>query len=471
MPTHKRTLSAQQRSSDMGVLLLVIAAFGPYVVSGVRTEQLAVFAIAGIALLARARQLSATPLAALLAGYVSFAAVAAIGPAEQLSGHGAVGFWAGLDNLALPLAALTAGSLIAAGQVDRARLIRIVAGALLILLAANSVASYVSLMNPGQYDHVLSMWWSGASEITTAERAATMGRYSGIFNQPAEAGVMYSIGIVAAAYLLRRRLILFATAGVTLTLGGLLTASKVFLLVGLPIALWQTWAGSTWRTRTGTVIAVAGVLAAFDYQTRQSGSPIGGVLLGTWLHPGERSQSLLSLYTAGRFGEQSVLADIASIVLKYSPFAGFGLDGMRVPYDSTWVEALVMAGVIGLVLQALIIAVLVWSWLRVRRWADPAAVRFGAGLVAIVVAGSTGLTVTTGNRIATVVWLLVALLLVAPPARSLRVAAPPPAEAPIPTRVVRNPRPGSLTLRVEDRRSVGEIPWPVPTRPLAVHKR
>ncbi|WBB49664.1 hypothetical protein O3597_04030 [Verrucosispora sp. WMMA2044] len=438
-------------------MILVLAAFGPYLAAGIRTEQAAVCAVAGLALLAGAHHLRETPSRAMLAiaamaTYLTVAAFAAVGPTSQATGYGPVGFLAGLDNLLLPIVTLTAGYLIAAGHPDRRRLLRITALTLVAALAVNAAVSYLMLVSPGDYDQLMSAWWTGDGGVSTAERAATMGRYSGIFNQPAEAGVAYSLGLIAAVYALRRQPMILAAAGVALTVGGLLTASKIFLLIGLPVALWQTWMGSSWHTRAGTVLAVGGVMALFDHQARQPDSPIGGVLLGAWLNPGDRGGGLLSLYTASRFGEQSTLADTAGIVLTHSPWFGFGLGGLRVAYDSAWVEALVMAGIVGVAAQAAILAVMVWCWLDVRRWADPAAVRFGAGLLLVVTVGSAGLPTTTANRVSSVVWLFVALLLVCPPIPGRRALwakdAPEDAAAGRPLRV----------LPVDQRRH--EVRWP-----------
>ncbi|MEV6813766.1 hypothetical protein [Micromonospora sp. NPDC051296] len=371
-------------------------------------------------------------LAGLLATYTTIAAASAIGSTGQLSGHGQVGWLAGLDNLFLPLIVLTAGYLLAVDvDVDRHRLVRVAAATLVAALVANAAVAYLSLMaSPGAYDDLLSLWWTGDTGVSTAERAATMGRHSGIFNQPAEAGIMYSVGLVAAVCVLRRRPVLLAAAGVAIAVGGLLTASKIFLLVGLPLAAWQTWVGSSWRTRAGSVLAVAAVFALYGHQARQPDTQIGGSLLDAWLNPGDRQGSILSYYSASRFGENSTLADAADVVLAHAPWFGFGLGGVRIPYDSSWVEALVMAGIVGVALQAAIFAALVWCWLDARRRIDPAVARFGAGLLVIVTAGSLGLPTLTSNRVTTVVWLLVALLLVSPPAPRWRAVPPPDRAAP-----------------------------------------
>ncbi|RIV37836.1 hypothetical protein [Micromonospora radicis] len=421
MPLNTHQPAAGRRIAEIAVFLLVLATFGPYVVAGVRTEQLAVLLVAALAVLFRAHQLAHAPplvtlLAALSGAYVGLAGLAALGEPLAGVGYQAVGSWAGLDNLLLPLVVLVAGYLLAVEATDRTRLVRVAATTLVVLLCLNTVIAYLTLVGSNTLNELLPHFWTNDGGLSTAESAATMGRYSGIFNQPAEGGVMYSLGLLAAVYLLWRRPLLLAATGLTLTVGGLLTASKIFLLIGLPVALWQTWRGASWRSRTGSVLALAGVLVVFDYQARQQRSQIGGVLLDGWLNPQDRSGTILSYYTASRLGEQSTLAEAADLVLTHSPWLGFGIGGIRVPYDSSWLEALVMAGVFGIALQAAIMAVLVVCWLRTRSWAEPTAVRLGAGVLIVLIGGSLGLPTLTGNRVTTVAWLLIVLLLVLPPA-------------------------------------------------------
>jgi hypothetical protein len=280
-----------------------------------------------------------------------------------------------------------------------------------------------------------------------------MGRFSGIFNQPAEAGVMYAIGLILAVNFFRHRPMWLLATGAVLTIGGLLTASKIFLLVGLPIALWQVWRASTWRGRAWAGLVICAVVAFVQHQTSQDGdrSRIGGELLGVWLAPGDSGDSLVSLYSAGRFGENSTLADAAMIVLGESPWFGFGAKGIAIAYDSSWVEALVMAGLFGVAIHALILATLAWCWLRSRRSVAPTTARLGGGLLLIVAIGSLGLPTLTANRVATVVWLLICLLLIRPAATNDPAAAAGAGSGGGPA----------------DRAAVDAAPGPVPTGPAA----
>ncbi|MEV6692458.1 hypothetical protein AB0M35_13410 [Micromonospora sp. NPDC051196] len=463
MPAHRQKLTARQRTSELAVVLLILAAFGPYLGPGVRTEQIAVIVIAGLAILAHPHLVGSIPplvvlLVALTATYVTLAVLASLGDPTAGTGYEPVGMWAGLDNLLLPIAVLVAGYFIVAGAADRTRLVRAAAATLVILLALNTVIAYLTLLGPSPLDELLPQWWS-SGQTSTAQRAATMGRHSGIFNQPAEAGVMYSLGLIAAVYLLRRHSLRLAVVGVILTVGGLLTASKIFLLIGLPVALWQTWRDSSWRSRLGSVLALGGVLVVFDYQARSPDTPIGGVLLAARFNPQGRSGSLLSFYTASRFGENSTLADAADLVLHHSPWFGFGIDGIRIAYDSSWVEALVMLGVFGLLLQGAVMAVLVVCWLRARSWAEPTAARFGLGVVIVAVAGSLGLPTLTSNRVTTVVWLLIALLLIRPTVGRHEIAQASTAathrrSAPVPEQVVAN---GNTRHDIAGRRGAGPL--------------
>lgn len=490
MTQHRKRHTARQRTADLTVVALVAAAFGPYTpIPGVRTEQLAVIAVCGVGLLLAGQTMWWVPAAAavvggLLLSQAAIAVAASIGSAAPAIGYAPIGFTAGLDNLLLPLAVLITGHVLTVGDVDRARLVRVAGTVLVAALCVNAGLAYLTLTQAVDLTPALSRFWSSANPgaVTTASRAAEMGRYSGIFNQPAEAGVMYSIGLIMAAILLRRRPVLLAVTGVALTIGGLLTASKIFLLVGLPVALWQGLRAATWPGRAGIVAAVFAVFAVFDYQASQPDSPIGGVLLDDWLNPGDRGGSLVSLYSANRFGEQSTLADAAGLVLDHAPWFGFGVSGIAVAYDSSWVEALVMVGMFGVAVQALIMIVFVGCWLHARRIADPMTVRLGGGLLLVVLIGSLGLPTLTANRVTTVVWLLVWLLLIHPATRCD--AATPmrdvPADLPLPGAVsvagpggrrtaatpvlaAANARPGPAPVgsgRPRPAVAVPSLPWP-----------
>ena len=72
-----------------------------------------------------------------------------------------------------------------------------------------------------------------------AANAASDGRYTGIFNQPAEAGIAYGVALLLLTWLARTRewkpFPVTCAAALVIT-GGVLTVSKVFLLCAAPVA-------------------------------------------------------------------------------------------------------------------------------------------------------------------------------------------------------------------------------------------
>lgn len=395
-----------------------MAAFGPYVgLPGVRTEQVAVYTLCGLGLaffcwLHLRPPVAGVVVCTLLALQVGLAAFGAWSPPSGLPAFVRGDLTAGVDNLLLPLAVIALAWMAAGSGRHVHRVLEAAAATLVVLACGNAVLATASI--GGDLVGFLGAFWSdGPASGSVAARAAELGRYSGIFNQPAEAGQMYSMALLAALWLFRVRPARLAVAAVVITVGGILTVSKIFLLVGLPVAAWQILAVSTGRQRR--LAATAAVLAAGFGAARLGWLPTwaGTDYLLRLVDGGDRGA--VDLYTAGRLGGQSTLRSVAESVLASSPWFGFGASGLTVAYDNGWVEALVVAGLFGAATYTAVLAVLAAAWWRRRTVVDKAWSRFSGGLVLVLVGASMGLPALTANRVATVSWLLVTLLLLCPP--------------------------------------------------------
>jgi hypothetical protein len=345
---------------------------------------------------------------ALLVCLALVAAAGALAPAPVTTPvpGGSVG--AGLDNLLLPVAVvLTVRTALGAG-IDRRRALRTACLLLVVGMCLNAVVACVSVAT--DLSPLLSHWWSNAPVVdltadTVAGRASTLGRFSGIFNQPAEAGTMFAMALLAAGYLGRRSPVAASAAAALLTVGGVLTVSKIFLLVGLPVALWQVLGQATLRRLVPVTASVGLVLVA----NRAFGAEWSGqTYLTRLLDPGG---DVVGQYTAGRIGDGSSLYRTVSVVLHDSPWFGFGAGGLATAYDNAWVEALCMAGLVGAALYTAVLVVLGVAWARRRAGMDAAAARLAGGLVLVLAGASVGVPALTANRTATVAWLLLTLLL------------------------------------------------------------
>ncbi|GII21209.1 hypothetical protein [Planosporangium mesophilum] len=398
---------------------ITVAVFGPYTsLPGVRTEQVAVYGslLVGtvFCLWLRLRMTRGGALVlALLVTELLVAVLRALYPLIDLGWFSPGSAGAGLDNFLLPIACLLIGAMLVGSGADPTRLVRIVCTVLVVAMCLNAALAFVSSV----YDltWLLGRFWDkGDPQLTVAAKAAQMGRYSGVINQPFEAGALYGMSVLAATYLYRENALKLGTITLFLTLGGVLTVSKVFLLVGFPIAVWQMIRVSGARTLRLTVLVGLAVLATVAAESGLLLSSASSDYLGLLLHPSGGANGVMALYTAGRFGGASALQPVTSAVLESSPWFGFGIRGLAAPYDNAWVEALVVAGIVGAVLYTAVLVTLGVIWARRRTHVDQAQSSFAGGLVLLVIGASVGMPALTANRVATIAWLLIAFLLLSP---------------------------------------------------------
>lgn len=414
--------------------------FGPYLVGGIRTEQLALYGSAVVALVFFRREvLRALPTGWLvLALWAAYAATAAVGGIffESSLDVGSGSLVAGLDNAILPLATMTV-----AGVWTRLLpvpvLLRVTSWVVVGAMAINgALALLTSFVGVDSLPLLPRFWAAGGSGITVAELAGQLGRYSGIFNQPAEAGVAYCLAAFCLIYLMRsgtgvpRRV--WVAAWVLIIVGGLMTLSKVYVLGGVLISAVLILTRRPHRASL-SASAVVTVLVM---------SALGAVgWLGTWGASGMFGWYVLSVragdswaYTlsAGRFGSSGEehagmgmggsgtddlsqpggLMELGHAVLKDHPWFGLGADGAAVSYDSTWIEAIIVAGSVGAALLVAVHVVLLVRWIRLRSSLSREEWRLAAAVVILAWGSSFGMPSLTGNRESSLMWILLSLLIV-----------------------------------------------------------
>lgn len=386
------------------IAITLLSAFGPYIAPGVRTEQVAVYGLAALCLALAATFLRLSgPTAVALLSWTIYAAVAAVGAADPPANETRWPFGSaasGIDNVLVPLA-VSVIALTAAVSTDPRRLVRLTSAFVVVLMAVNTLAAVAQ-----QRGADWSAWWSTNETFIVAESAADNGRFSGLINQPAEAGLLYGIALLCAVYMFRDRpWWLFLTAAM-LVYGGAVTVSKVFLLIALPIGLWQMARLSERRAERTAVAVLVGSGAYFVIQAGWLPEWTGGDQLQRMLpSPGE---SFLAAVSASRFGESSTLQPLVEAVWSTQPLFGYGAAGVQTAYDNGWVEAFVTAGLVGVLCYTVALLAMASAW---RRAAPSAERRLLGGLVLLVVGASFGIPALTANRAASVVWLLAIVLM------------------------------------------------------------
>lgn len=282
-----------------------------------------------------------------------------------------------------------------------------VAGKLLIaLLSLNTIWSIASMFVDLNY---INMYFWGSAE-TVATRAMTNGRYSGIFNQPMEAGVLYSLGLLCWLYLSERTNIFKPKYTVSLFLmiiGGLLTVSKIFIFGGLLLFFFGILSNKK----------ILKLVVSLSFWSIAVGWPVVHFFSSRWrgfnylLRFFNSEQNAVSLLTADRFGTDSQQLQLFTSVWDKNPLFGLGF-GSNDVYDSALFYFFGNGGLIGLVFYISIIGYLVYLAVKylLSFKKNPESKLFGLMILLIIGAGA-GAPVLTLNRVSTVMWVLIYLIL------------------------------------------------------------
>ena len=133
-------------------------------------------------------------------------------------------------------------------RLERLSLLRIASITIILMLCLNSILSILTIFYDTwpflQYFTMAGKYLEnsiGNVEVIHVSQLSTSGgRYSGVFSQPAEAGLAYSIAIIVWVYLAttckRITSIGWLSLGIII-IGGSLTISKTFILGGFPLAM------------------------------------------------------------------------------------------------------------------------------------------------------------------------------------------------------------------------------------------
>jgi hypothetical protein len=406
--------------------IVCLSVFGPYVLGSARTEQVAVFAscavvlVAGWEQIAEARSIPALPFLAAWVGLDAIMLIGTIWRPLDPSFYGPQPVSHGFAAYLLPVALIVL-TWFWTLQADGLELIGAIVPIIIGAMVVNTAISLAQLAtgNVAVLSFLPRFWDRPGSLGSGAFNASENGRFTGIFDQPAEAGVAYGVALFCLIYLAQRRKIRIGSTTlctVALVTGGTLTFSKIFLLGALPLALMMILRNPRERIRIITCSAAAGAALWFAGSAHLLPSwPGGTLMLNGFLHP---SGSLATEYTAGRYGAGGSLGPAVSDVLHASPWYGFGAGGLATAYDSLWVQVLVVAGVVGVMLVAMVLLMLAFRLWRLRGVTGPAEWNLAGAVLVLAIGASGGLPSLTANRTVTLLWLILGILIAARPVRA-----------------------------------------------------
>lgn len=393
---------------------LVASAFGPYLLpeAGLRLDHVVIYgfflilfsaaAVPGSSIRAPGALIA---IMALLAAIVLWTTVVTVfGGHAKLSWNSIM---ASSDNFLQPMAVVGVMALVTAGvpKLELSRSLKNVSISICLLLSVNSILAACQLV----WDTwpVARYFLRSLEEQTVWEHAVVQGRYSGIFDQPFENGLAYSIGLMSWIYFSNNSSSKWQWLLLPLlVIGGVLSASKVFLLGGAPAAtLYFVFSRDS---RPALYIQVAlGLIGAAVAVESILGEWIGISFFSILVDPSFTHRDLLGLYTAGRFGREGWILTQFAYVWNLDVLCGFGF-GTAVVFDNAYLEFFWQAGVMGLIIYLAIIGTILWAGILGVSRNEPIGfmiVLFCAMIVGIGFGGP----VLTVNRSSILLWVVISI--------------------------------------------------------------
>jgi hypothetical protein len=324
-----------------------------------------------------------------------------------------VNILAEIDNFAQPIALmLIFASLIYAGINYEKDLLLRTSKVLVIFLSLNTVWTIIGFITDVHF--INEYFWGGLSSV--AINAEQMGRYSGIFNQPSEAGVAYSLGLFAIMYIMDREkkinikhyfFIIF------ILFGGIVTVSKIFLFGGLLLFLFSIFMHKKVRKKLPKLLIWIPILSYPAYVFLIN-SWDGFDFIGRFFN-GNNQQGFISLITAGRFGGaegvQSQQSIFFSEILQTSPLIGAGM-GHYQTVDTAFFHMFSNGGSIAMLIYLFILVflfVLAIKFLIKCKFNSES--KYFVMIVLLIFLGSFGVPILIINRSSIIIWVLISLLL------------------------------------------------------------
>ena len=368
-------------------LLLMMSALLPYVSGNLRVDQVMIPLVAAPAFLMGRRHYFSTLTwtIPLIASLVMLAISSRLSWQTGLATNGLYS----MIRIALPVLALIVLPTTLANVPD---VLKSTMKAIVFCASATSLFALAALVSPRILD--IMTYWVQIADDSVWSQSRDVGRFSGIFNQPLEAGVFYSVALLALVYCWKHsaipKIALIAFLALIMS-GGLLSLSKNFVVVGvvavLALALW-TRVLPPWLAVAIGVPVVAIVPPLF---IQQNPAYIDSLLALYY------AEGLMAALTAGRFGggEGSQVELLFRSLFEVGDWPlGRGV-GSHLPLDNGFLEFFYQGGIVALGGFMLALgALFVYGWRERRTDAG----RLLVMLVIFTAGSSLGGPAFTANR-------------------------------------------------------------------------
>ena len=411
------------RHSCRFLILLCIVALGPYVVpsAGLRLEHFVIYSSFLYVMIFKMRTKidnNIFLLGALCLAHVFWIAAVSL---RNISWASPYRMFAALENFTQPVALIIIiyATVTRLTRTARLNLLRVAGNTVIAVLCINSLIAILTIF----YDTWPFLQYFVVAGDTGLATGAVMqisvagGRFLGVFNQPAEAGLAYSIGLLVWVYIATtsKRISLIGWISlILLIIGGFLSVSKSFILGGFPLSMlyWFWTALSQPRIRKSTLKGgIIWGLVAVAVISFLMKSWTGLDFLLSLFDPGNRkAQGAIYLFTGTRFGgDESGVSLLFAKTWSESPIMGFGVPLPDLgALDNAYLEFFIYGGIVGLVFYIAILTVILWVAFRGLR-TDPNLGRLLMFLWILIIGAGIGAPVLTINRASIFLWVILVI--------------------------------------------------------------
>lgn len=350
----------------MGTLLLC-AALGPYLTAGLRFDHVAILLLGAVSVLLVLLMRATVPIRfqilitiLLVGAVITMISDSIVAPKYRLASY-----TSGIGRMLLPAVIMLICAFLLAKKraLDEAHA-KYYFSVIVWVAALSGFITVLSLFLDLSW---IESFYSVGGEAGVWSQAKSLGRYTGLFNQPLEAGVFYSTALFVVVFITHSSVKVNWNKTFFLVLivaGGALSLSKNFMVVGSVLSLYLLYSLSKkvfFRTLVVALFAIFLIGLAFLTFSEDSLYFIES-LIDIYENDG-----LMSAMTAGRFGgfegEKTDVEILFSRLFDISPLTGFGVN-TQLPLDNGYLEYGYQGGIFAMMSNVMFFVVLLFYSLR-----------------------------------------------------------------------------------------------------------
>lgn len=413
-------IKSYNRKNDIILLLIVILAFGPYIVGPIRIEHIYLYSLFIISMfriaITKNKYFLIKPnflFIILMILYIFWIITVTI---LQNNFNNIIQIVAELESYILPIIVIIVTTTFF--KYDKSNVdIKIckIFSTFILMLSINSVIAIISmLVNDISF---LQMFHTGNihnGSVSVAYKSFTMGRYTGIFNQPLESGVTYSLGLISWVYIYgnKKNKIIDYINLMMLIIGGVLSVSKMFIIGGIPISILYYISTSNFEFKIKPfkiLLIPIMILPCIFILNKWNGLNYFFRLFNLkYIY----NEGIFNILTGGRFGSQNAtLTSKFKLILNESPVYGFGLASSN-GFDNAYLQYLHQGGIIGLIIYLMLILVIVWIGIELVKLNLIKDAKLIGCIVLIILILGIGGPIITLNRFSSIIWMILSVLVV-----------------------------------------------------------